>query len=189
MIIIHIPSCLIFSSKISHKSSKCTHEENRKKVCAPCGKKIVIHRKSSFLINEDLEKLLKKFLLPDFHHTNEKYPLAICGSCRLTLQEYDKKIYKRQLPGMPNYTDIILRPNTRFLKTYECYICLTARSPAHFKTQKGRGHFRDIVNKADTSKSYKYPKVETSSLEVITPEKSCAPMREMFAADWTGDTT
>lgn len=73
---------------------------------------------------------------------------------------------------MPNYADIILQPITRSSETCNCYICSTARFRGHVKTQKGRGHFRNIVNKVDVSKSYKSPEKEPSSFEGITPTKS-----------------
>lgn len=163
---------------MSH-NNKCTHDDNRKKVCAPCGKKIVLSYKSSVVINDNLEKLIQKFLWSHFNQNDKRYPLAICGSCRLTLREYDKEIYNRQLPSMPNYTDIILQGTARSLESCNCYICLTARSSVHFKTQKGRGKFRNISNKIDTSKRSESPKVESSSL--VIPSKKCQDQLHLCA--------
>ena len=53
----------------AHPSTKCSHEENRSKICGPCGKKLVIGKKkiSNFRLTEnhesDLEVTKKKVRL------------------------------------------------------------------------------------------------------------------------------
>lgn len=69
------------------------HEQNRKKVCAPCGNKIKLGDKKPehFFVNETICDLIREFICPTYSVSNSVYPLSICGTCRLTLQEYKKK--------------------------------------------------------------------------------------------------
>lgn len=64
-------------------SHKLSHEENRRKVCAPCGKKIVFGDKKPnfFQITENQAKLIRKFINKQFDISNPKFPFSICGSC------------------------------------------------------------------------------------------------------------
>lgn len=133
---------------------KSSHEENRKKVCGPCGNKIVFGKTQpeKFLINGNIEMLIKKFVSKDFDLNDDRFPLSICGSCRLTVLEFEKEIYKRQLQTMPNYHDLILSKNTRSKEgVCNCYICSTATFKGHTKLKKGRGHFREINNVINVS--------------------------------------
>ena len=119
-----------------HLDHKCDHEENRMKICAPCGRKIVFQNKPSnhFLLNENHAALVKKYISDQFDVSNEKFPKSICISCRLTINELEKHgSSKRPLPTMPNYEDIKLSKTTRQITSCECYICLTARSTNHQK--------------------------------------------------------
>lgn len=128
----------------------CSHYENRKKVCAPCGKKIKCRGKpiSTFLINDKQVKLIQKYLCYDFNLNKNIYPLSVCGSCRLTLQEHEKGQIRRRLLPMRNYKDLILLKETRNQsKSCNCYICLTARETKHQKIEKGRGHKRKFDDK------------------------------------------
>ena len=127
----------------------CNHEENRKKVCAPCGNKIVLGQKKIwfFKINSTIEKLIQQLLKNEkFNLNDSKYPLSICNTCRNILYEHAKNICVRPLPTMPKYENIILsRHNTRSfqliginIKCY-CYICLKARMTVHEKFKVGPG--------------------------------------------------
>ena len=134
--------------------NKCSHEENRKKVCAPCGKKIVFGKKNpnEFLINANSENLIKKFINSDFNINNSKFPLSICKTCHVTMLDYEKGVYKRPIQDFPNYVDLVLSKETRSMKnTCNCYICMTARFKGHAKNTKGRGKKRNIKNVIDIS--------------------------------------
>ena len=126
---------------------KCTHEENRSKVCAACGKKISLGTKKIdyFRINEQHIELIKLYLCENFDITKSKFPLSICDTCRRSLNDRKKNVSKRPLPVMPNYQDIILPKNTRAHQDIcNCYICLTGRYNAHEKIVKGRGIVRNF---------------------------------------------
>lgn len=119
---------------------KLSHEENRTKVCAPCGKKIFFGDKKPtfFHISENHAKLIRKFINEQFDISNPKFPFSICGTCRVTLSEHDK--CTRPKPTMPNYEDIQLPKETRANNdTCNCYICITARYYGHPKAKLGRG--------------------------------------------------
>lgn len=135
---------------ISHPKYKCNHEENRKKICALCGKKIIFQSKPDhhFLLSEKHTDLIKKHINDQFDISNEKFPKSVCSTCRLTLNEYEKGIFKRPLPTMPNYEDLNLAKETRTM-ICNCYICLTARLTSHSKKIKGRGHVRQLSTKID----------------------------------------
>lgn len=137
----------------SHCERKCNHEENRIKVCAPCGKKIVNKNKSynSFRVTERIQILINKFLKQDFDVSDPKYPLSVCNTCRNILLDHEKGNVKRQLPIMPNYQDVTLPKETRSNDSCNCYICLTGRYKGHIQVKKGRGHTRQLSNKIDES--------------------------------------
>ena len=127
--------------------NKCSHYENRKKICAPCGKKISFGKidPNKFLINKKTENLIKKFIKNDFNIEDSKFPLSICRTCYLTLLDCEKGLDNRPLQDFPNYEDILLPKETRFFKnTCNCFICITARFKGHIKTMKGKGHKRNL---------------------------------------------
>lgn len=135
------------------------HENNRLKVCGPCGEKIIVKCKQKlewYKISERHEGLIKRFLNKDFSLSDNKYPISICSSCRLTLDEYANENFTRVLPSMPNYEDILLRKNTRSLSASEseclCYICLTASKKGRPQTSEvGRGKKRPLSTEISTS--------------------------------------
>lgn len=131
---------------------KFTHEENRSKICTPCGHKIVNGKRSlkRFSVTENLLNLIKKFVNGDFDISNSTFPLSVCNSCRNTLNEYGKKVFNRPCPVMPNYNDMYLRKNTRLRDgTCDCYICVTARFNGHAPVRRGRGVLRDFSSNVD----------------------------------------
>lgn len=138
-----------------------SHGENRKKVCGPCGRKIVYGKikPEKFLISQSLENLIKKFISKDFDLNDEKYPSSICRSCYLALLDFEKEIFNRQLPNMPNYGELILgkEPLPNDSVCY-CYICSTAKFKGHTKVEKSRGKFRDINEEIDISSSFQEQK-------------------------------
>lgn len=141
---------------MSH-GNKSSHEDNRTKVCAPCGKKIKFGNKSpkKFFISSDIEKLIKQFINQDFDVKNEKYPLSICPTCSTTLLDATKGKFQRPIQKMPNYTDMLLPKSTRTSSQEDtscnCYICLTGRFKGHTKIQRGKGHKRDLKNEIDVT--------------------------------------
>ena len=78
----------------------CSHEENRKKICIGCGRKIFPGKKTiaSYKISEKCTTLIKKYLNRKFHINDSKFSTSICNSCRNTLFEHDEKNIKRPLP-------------------------------------------------------------------------------------------
>lgn len=134
-----------------------SHEENRTKLCGPCGKKIKLGniKPERFRINEKMCGLIKKFINPEYCIHDSKYPVSICHTCSNTLREFDKGSQKRPLPTKINYCDINLRKNTRLniSEFCTCYICSTARSTTHNMLQLGRGKKRQFKNEIKTSKN------------------------------------
>lgn len=135
---------------------KCDHEENRKKVCAPCGKKIVFGKKKSdfYHITDKYANLIKIFINKDFSTADPRFPLSICGTCRNTLLEHEKNDFKRPLQSMPNYKDIMLPKVTRANNGNDvcnCYVCLTGRNKGHVQAVQGKGNIRNLCNQIDAS--------------------------------------
>lgn len=169
-------------------TNKCDHEENRKKVCAPCGRKIILGKQKleKFNISSNSLSFIQK-VYPNFDLSNAKYPTSICGTCRLALKQNatenkadetkenkiaksETKITKRRLPIMPNYNDIQLIATTR--NTYNvdricnCYICITARSTVHPNLIKDENLKRKSSVKIDKNNGL------YSASQAITSEKS-----------------
>jgi hypothetical protein len=155
---------------------KCDHDDNRKKVCAACGRKISFGKKnpSKFLVNDRVQKLLQIFSNKDFTISSANFPLSICSSCRNALTEREKNDFKRPLPKMPNFEEILLSKETRASNSQcNCYICLTGRYTGHAKVDTGRGHVRDEVIKIDANNGL-YGSSSMSSL----PSKVTVPTAE-----------
>lgn len=135
--------------------NKCSHDDNRRKVCAPCGRKITFGKTKpeKLLIKTKVESLIKKFMCEDFNIANEKYPLGICWTCYVTLLDFEKNIFNRQLPTMPNYNDMVLQRMTRSVDMLncDCYICSTATYFGHVKEKKGKGNFKALQLNVDVS--------------------------------------
>lgn len=111
-----------------------SHEGNRSKVCAPCGKKIAV--KEIRPLSEKVRSLIVRFVNPDYDETNPLYPTGTCNTCRTYLLKADKTGETNKLPKMLNYEDIILQRLTRTndpSTECNCCICLTARSHAKNK--------------------------------------------------------
>lgn len=128
---------------------KCDHEENRMKVCAPCGRKIIFGGKRSqdFLISKSHEELIRKYINTNFDTSDSKFPLSICSTCRRALADREKNICKRPLQTMPKYEEIILPIQTRTTSECNCcYVCRVARFKGHSKQIKGRGHVLNVSN-------------------------------------------
>lgn len=125
------------SSKAKYK---CDHEENRHKVCAVCGKKIVFgsNASSKFIINSHLESLIKRFSYNGFNLLDSRFPKAICVSCKIAINQRNQGKIERFLPQMPNFDDIQLLKETRNRDDLECncYICQVGRQKGHKHTGK-----------------------------------------------------
>lgn len=158
----------------THASAKCSHEENRKKVCGPCGQKITVGKKklNHFNITETNYKLIRDLTDESYDLHNERYPLSICSSCRKTLSEHNQGVKNRTIRNMPNYADIVLPKVTRSESNLdcECYICRTAQSTKHCKntllpTQKK--HLNNHIDKSNGLYGSSIPKVSQSEGSVV----------------------
>lgn len=133
----------------SNSQKFVSHDENRKKVCAPCGRK----SKTGLFINNNIKQLIKLHINSRFDFDNPRFPLGICGTCRLTLLDAGKGVFRRPMPQMPHFETIILPTATRGKKIFcNCYICLTARHKGNEKVKKGRGLKRNFNVIIDTPK-------------------------------------
>lgn len=142
-----------------HPMHKLTHEENRKKVCAPCGRKIFYNKHNSrtcekkFLVNDTAIELIRKYVNNNYDPNNTKFPTGLCRTCYLTLMDAKNKKFVRRMPRMPNYEDMVLLIPTRQHDNQicNCFICLTARYPGHGKIIVGRGKRRSFNILIDAS--------------------------------------
>ncbi|KAJ8677777.1 hypothetical protein QAD02_013564 [Eretmocerus hayati] len=123
-----------------HPIRKCNHEENRRKKCASCGRRINFRKYASeYQITERFEKLIKSHINKDFGMDQPKFPLSICTSCCLSLLSREKNHSERPLPVMPNYLDILLLDDV----ICYCYICLTGQSTGHLKPRSSRRNLQN----------------------------------------------
>lgn len=154
------------------------HEDNRKKVCVLCGRKIVLNKqKIDYFSVKKYEDLVKKFGNKSFESFNSKFPLSLCTTCRVTLKEHEKNITKRPLPIMPNYEDIQLRKETRSSNSNDqfcyCYICLTARSQGHSKVIKGKGHIRKNITTIINESNGLYGSIDSNGTHLVSESIQC----------------
>lgn len=142
---------------MSHPMKRCDHDDNRKKVCALCGRKIIFGAKKIeyFRITDNLEKLIQELICSDFSITNPKYPQSVCCNCKKILNERDKNNCHRSFKSMPNFNDIVLQKLTRESSEYQmcnCYICLTGRQVGKQKKIKlNIGESLNLSVKIDTN--------------------------------------
>lgn len=127
----------------TNAKSRCSHEENRMKVCAICATKIVFgsNSRSKFIISEDMQNLIRKFSNKDFHLFDSRFPKAICTSCKVRIHERKQGKTARPIPDMPNYVDIQLLRQTRSTSSEDlcsCFICETARLKNCAKNKGGK---------------------------------------------------
>lgn len=116
-----------------HATMKCSHEENRKKVCVSCGLKITIGKNNfkKFQITAKIKELICEFLNPNFNEWDDRYPISICTRCRISLVQQKNDKLNRKLPKMPNFEKILIPKETRCSGKCNCLICQTARSKSH----------------------------------------------------------
>lgn len=141
----------------THPDRASTHQENRLKVCGPCGKKICLGQKkySNFRLTETHEDLIKKLISDTYNLKDERFPLSICALCRIVLVQHGNKNCKRPLPKMPNYENILLPKATRMNSEStvghsicNCYICLTGKAKSH-NIIKGRKDVSTIISSSN----------------------------------------
>lgn len=115
----------------SHIDHRCDHNENRKKICALCGRKINLGSKNleCFHITAVHEPLIKLFVNKNFSLDDPRFPTAMCTICRLILQQHEKNITSRPFKTMPNYEDVVLQSQS----ACNCYICITGRHKGQIK--------------------------------------------------------
>ena len=129
---------------MAHPGVAATHDINRKKVCAPCGRKVKPNMSITGSIRASMERFYPIFNIDDPH-----FPTSICGTCRIQISKADKDIsLAHMLPEMPKYQDLTLLKETRNVSATSavcyCYICLKARSTAHTPPKTGRGKARKL---------------------------------------------
>ncbi len=133
----------------SNAKYKCDHEDNRCKVCAVCGSKIVFGStpRSKFIISGNMEQLIRQFSNELFNIFDSRYPKSICISCKVRIYEWKKGNFSRAIPQMPNYVDIQLLKELRRQDDLECccFICLVGREKSIGKTLIGRGAKKESI--------------------------------------------
>ena len=82
--------CLMFLSPKTKPKCAMDHNGNRKKVCAPCGRKF-----TGRIITPAQESTIKKFINKEFSLDDERFPVAMCDRCRKSLLNAERgKIIK-----------------------------------------------------------------------------------------------
>ena len=72
---------------------KRSHEEARKVVCLIC-----LHKSKDIrLINSNQKRIIQEHVFEEFNEVDDRLPSVLCGTCRLTLSQYDKGIFSRKL--------------------------------------------------------------------------------------------
>lgn len=120
---------------------QCDHEENRLKVCAVCGSKIVFgsNPRRKFVLGIDLESLIQKYCNNNFNIFNSLFPKTICNSCKVALYDRNNENSSRSLPRMPDYLGIKLSNKTCSNRNRTCcYICQTGRLKTHKISEKAK---------------------------------------------------
>ena len=136
---------------------KLSHEDNRKKICAPCGLKI--KGKTIRKLNDSQINIISRLVNDDFDPSNSVYPLGICASCRVKYREVDKDESKvDKLPKMPNYKIMGIPRQSRQNSDCECFICKSARDCMRSVKEKGgrsntKNYTIDIAEKFSASGS------------------------------------
>ena len=157
---------------MAHPGVAATHDTNRKKVCALCGRKVKPNMSITGSIRASMERFYPLFNIDDNH-----FPTSICGTCRLDLTKADKdNTLAPMLPKMPNYQDITLLKETRNVSATTvcyCFICLTARSTAHTPPKKGRGKAR--IHDTNISKGL-FAAKDDGPIDLETPTKAPKPI-------------
>ena len=164
--------------KIIHPHTASGHEGNRKKVCAPCGRKIPETCPRKLNINQI--RVIKDYMETDFDLANPVFPVGICGNCRKILScVYKDSTKKTLLPDMKNYKDIVLPKCTRqrgYVSNCSCLICLIGsdktRKPAYQK-RIIKGNIEKIHELPGLSKD-KHPKIKHIGKQRRTFIKICA---------------
>ena len=108
---------------MTEPKEKASHEVNRLKVCAPCGKKL--NKKDARKISlEQIQIMQTKY--ENFTIENCAFPYGICNTCRIHVGKFQQGKTKI-LPEMPYYSDMILPRPTRADQDPNCfcYKCLT----------------------------------------------------------------
>ena len=107
-----------------------THEENRTRLCLICFNK----GKTMRLLNDEAYNLIEKFVLKGFDRGDHRLPSAICGTCRLVIQDCSNGNLQR-LKTLKIYDYSIFvgtKPHiTRLSQSStecDCILCETARS-------------------------------------------------------------
>ena len=117
-----------------------SHSENRSLVCIICFNK----GKNVISISEEVHRLINNHAIYGYSLDDERLPSGICGTCRLTLMEYDKGIFKRPLK-LYDHSKIAIRYQTRTQTERSkctCVVCKISSGKSAdggtLKTKRGR---------------------------------------------------
>ena len=77
-------------------NEKLNHDANRRKVCAPCGKKTVfeIKMKEYFVLYSRYFSLVKEFVKTNYSMVDKKFPIGLCTTCHFKMYDYETDIFK-----------------------------------------------------------------------------------------------
>lgn len=149
---------------------RCNHEENRSKVCAVCGSKIVFKNisKSKFVIGENIERSIN----PQFSLLESRFPNGICLTCKVTMYELNRGKTSRHIPTMPNFLDVQLLRETRNSDDNKCFcfIYRVATRKAH-KSPLSGGTGVKRESSTITADNGLYAAKQTVQLKTIEPDQ------------------
>ena len=111
------------------------------------GEKCVLPAEKSFWskkerkLNSRYFLLVKEFINTNYSMVDERFLIVLCTTCRLTLCDYEIKIFKRPKP----IRELILRKDTRQTDANvdcDCYISITATFTGKYLVIKGEYLFK-----------------------------------------------
>lgn len=102
-----------------------SHEENRAALCALCFNSTKEMRQ----ITTNQEKTIRLHFIKDYSVNETSYPISLCSTCRLAVEEYAKGTFKRKV-SLFDYSKIIrsIKPCTRSSLICPCTICSIAKT-------------------------------------------------------------
>lgn len=128
-----------------------SHNENRAAICALCFNRTKEMRKMSL----KQEETIKIHFIKQYSVNEVDYPISLCSTCRLTVEEYAKGNFKRKVK-LFDYSKINTYPRTRSNLIINCFctLCSIAKtnlnSTARYSLKKRVG--RPSINKLSSRK-------------------------------------
>ena len=109
-------------------------------------------------ISKNVHRMIHEYAIDGYSDDDDRLPSGICGTCRLTLSEYSKGVFKRPLTKYDHST-VAIRYETRSQveKICQCVVCEIARGKSTdggtSKAKRGRPSLSTTTSKVFKSSS------------------------------------